>query len=82
MIVTVEISLYPLQETYGEKIMHFLEKIQSVSGINVQTNSMSTIITGDYDIIMQMLQDEIRPVFHDLKAVLIIKISNGCLVDE
>jgi len=82
MIVTVEMSLYPLQEAYGEKIMHFLEKIQSVTGINMQTNSMSTLITGDYDTIMQMLQEEIRSVFHDQKAVFIIKISNGCLVDE
>lgn len=82
MIITVEMSLYPLQEAYGEKILQFLEKIQSVSGMKIQTNSMSTLITGDYDGVMQMLQKEIKPVFHDQKAVFIIKISNGCLVDE
>lgn len=82
MIVTVEMSLYPLQEGYREEIMNFLEQIQSIPGIGVETNSMSTLISGDYDAIMQLLHEKIRPVFNDMKAVFIIKISNGCLVDE
>ena len=82
MIVTVELSLYPLHEGYGAEILHFIEKIQSLSAISVETNAMSTLITGDYDTIMQLLQEEIRPVFQASKAAFIIKISNGCLVDE
>jgi len=82
MIVMAELSLYPLHEGYGAEILQFIEKIQSVSGISVETNAMSTLITGEYDEIMRLLNKEIKAVFSALKAVIILKISNGCLVNE
>jgi len=82
MIITAELSLYPLHETYGKEILQFIEKFQTVSGIAVEINAMSTLITGDYDKIMELLKKEIKPVFKAMKSVMIIKISNGCLVNE
>jgi uncharacterized protein YqgV (UPF0045/DUF77 family) len=82
MIIIAELSLYPLREKYGEEILRFVEKIRSATGISVETNAMSTLITGEYDDLMNLLQKEIKPVFNALKAVIVIKISNSCLIDE
>ena len=82
MNITAEISLYPLQEQYGDKILEFLEKIQSDNRISIETNAMSTLFTGEYDIIMNILTLELKQFFEDYKAVCIVKISNGCIIDE
>jgi uncharacterized protein YqgV (UPF0045/DUF77 family) len=82
MNISAEISLYPLQEQYGEKILEFLEKIQADNRISIETNAMSTLLTGDYDTIMEILTQQLRQFFEDHKAVFIVKISNGCIIDE
>ncbi len=81
-MVIAEISLYPLHELYGAEVLRFIEKIQSDPGISLEVNAMSSLITGEYDDIMRLLHEEFKPVFNALKAVVIIKISNGCLINE
>ena len=82
MNITAEISLYPLQDQYGEKILEFLEKMQADDQISIETNAMSTLFTGEYDIIMKILTLELKQFFEDNKAVCILKVSNGCLINE
>ncbi len=82
MTISAEISLYPLRETHDADVLQFIEKIQSHPGITVETNAMSTLMTGDYDEIMNLIHEEVRHIFTRQKAVLIVKISNGCLVNE
>lgn len=82
MIIKAEISLYPLREEYGKEIIQYIDQIQTHPGLSVETNSMSTLISGEYDEIMSLFNEEIRRVFTALKAVIILKISNGCLVNK
>ena len=82
MNITAELSLYPLQVNYDEEILGFLEKIQAIEGIAVEINAMSTLITGNYDAIMSLLTTEMNLFLKDHKAVFILKVSNGCLVDN
>lgn len=80
MNISLEISLYPFAENYPDDVKLFLEKIYSCQDLKVETNSMSTIITGDYHQIMALINDEIFRFLENNKAVFVLKISNGCVI--
>ena len=46
MQITIEISNYPLTESYEEQILDFIERVRSHAGIEVKVNATSTHITG------------------------------------
>lgn len=80
MKISIEISMYPFSENFGEPILNFIKKIKSYPNISTKTNSMSTQIFGDYDDVMNLLKKEIKPVFEDkLKTVMVMKIINADL---
>jgi uncharacterized protein YqgV (UPF0045/DUF77 family) len=60
MQLSVEISMYPLKEDYIPSIQGFIDRVNSREGIKVITNVMSTQIFGDYDLVMDLIRDEIR----------------------
>lgn len=77
MIVTVEISYYPLTEDYSRPVNCFLEKI-SKSNITIEEGKMSTILIGEYKIIMELLNNSIYELMEKYPSVFNIKISNSC----
>jgi len=80
MKLSVEISMYPLNENFGEHILKFIKKIKSDPNISSRTNSMSTQIFGEYDDVMTILQKEMKPVFADeIKTVMVMKFINADL---
>ncbi len=60
MQVSVEISMYPLQEAYRDPIEAFIRRLRKHPNIEVQPNSMSTRIFGSYSDVMQALQEEMQ----------------------
>jgi len=81
MKITAEISLYPIHERYNKDIFQFIEQLHANENILTETNVMSTILTGEYDEILTLLNYELKAVFTNQKAVCILKLSNGCLVN-
>ena len=80
MKLSVEISMYPLDGTYETHILHFIKKIKSYPNISSKTNSMSTQIFGEYDVVMSVLQKEMKSVFEDkVKTVMVMKFINADL---
>jgi len=77
MIITVEISYYPLTENYSEAINSFLEKI-SKSNITIEVGMMSTVLIGEYKIIFELLNNSIYKLMEDYSSVFNMKISNSC----
>ena len=78
MQVAVDISLYPLDADFIPPIKDVIERLNSHAGIEVATNPMSTQVKGDYDVVMGVLQQEIKATFEQLpKAVFAIKILNN-----
>jgi uncharacterized protein YqgV (UPF0045/DUF77 family) len=61
MPVTLEISLYPLTEGHIPIINGFLRAVHG-SGLQAVTNGMSTQVFGEYDEVMALLTDALRPV--------------------
>lgn len=78
MKTTVEISKYPLNEDYEPPILDFIDRLNQHSSITVKTNATSTHITGDYDIVFPVLQQEIKDSFEKYgKAIFVMKVLNG-----
>ena len=77
MKVAIEISYYPLQEEYETTIINFIDRLNHYDGIGIKTNSMSTQIVGDYDLVMQVLTKEMKTSLseHHLSAM-VLKILN------
>lgn len=78
MSVSVDISLYPLKENFVAPIGDFIASLQKYENIEVRTNSISTQLFGEYDIIMDILKKEISKTFDvEKNIVLNVKIVNG-----
>ncbi len=61
MDLSVEISMYPLQDDYKTKIKDFLDHINAeANGIDIRTSNMSTRLFGDYDVVTAVLNNAMR----------------------
>jgi len=63
MRIGIEMSLYPLTEDYIPAIQGFIDRLNDVPGLKVETNSMSTQVFGEYDLLFEALQRELKGVF-------------------
>ena len=80
MQVAVDMSLYPLDADFIPPIKDVIERLNTHPKIEVDTNSMSTQIRGEYDDVMAALHAEILTTFENVpKAVFTIRILNNPL---
>lgn len=78
MKIAVDISLYPLDKDFIPPIKNFINRLNNYNSIEVITNNMSTQIIGEYEVIMSILNNEIRDTFEELpKAIFAVKILNN-----
>lgn len=78
MQVAVDISLYPLDADFIPPIKNIIERLQAHTGIEIERNRMSTQIRGDFDVVMPLLNSEIKTTFETVpQAVFTIKILNN-----
>ncbi|MFW8590167.1 YkoF family thiamine/hydroxymethylpyrimidine-binding protein [Glaciecola sp. 2405UD65-10] len=78
MQLGVEISLYPLNEQYVSYIQAFIDRLNSDVKLFVSTTHTSTLISGDYDHVMQVLQREMKRTYEETKqAVFVCKFLNS-----
>jgi uncharacterized protein YqgV (UPF0045/DUF77 family) len=75
MDIGVEISLYPLHREFIPPIQDFIDRLNADQRLRVVTNSMSTQVFGDYDLVMQRLVRELRVTLEgNDKAVFVMKV--------
>jgi uncharacterized protein YqgV (UPF0045/DUF77 family) len=60
MRAAVEISLYPLDASYIERILAFIKRLNTHAGLVVLTNTMSTQVFGELGEVMTILTQEIE----------------------
>ena len=61
MQLSVEISMYPLQDGYKAKIKDFLNDINAqANGIEIRSCNMSTRLFGEYDAVTALLNSAMR----------------------
>lgn len=74
MKISVELTFSPLQNDFEEHIIRFIKKLRS-SGLTVLENPLSTQVYGDYDAVMEVLNQEIKTAFGMMdKGLLYLKI--------
>lgn len=60
MRVAVEISFYPLNSDFKPPIRDFIARLRGVRGLEVQSNTMSTQLFGEYDLVLDTLKQQMR----------------------
>ena len=58
----IEISMYPLNESFVEPIKAFIERLNGHEGLDVETNATSTRVSGEYDLVIATVTEEMRRV--------------------
>lgn len=79
MIITAEISYYPLTDNFSEPINRFIELI-SKKDIQMEQGKMSTILIGEYQEIMNVLNESMQELMNSYPSIFTLKISNSCPV--
>lgn len=75
MIITVEISHYPLHETYEEPIKKLIRSFHAHDEVEVYTNAMSTYLQGYYDQVMNCLSQGLKEaMLEEIVSSTVIKI--------
>lgn len=82
MIATIEISMYALTEGYEQKVLDFIHRVKKNKDIRVEVGGLSTMLWGEYDIMMQVLKNEMKHDFDNGKAVFILKIAGAELTSK
>ncbi|MBT8140165.1 MAG: thiamine-binding protein [Gammaproteobacteria bacterium] len=77
MLITAELSLYPLDANYKLPIRNYIDTLKGIEELEVRTHALSTELFGEYDVVMQAVQKATRQVFEqDDAAVLVAKYLN------
>ncbi len=77
MKISVDLSLYPLQDGYVAPIKAFIASLSACEDIQVQYNRISTQVFGEYDIVMSSIQQCLKETFEkEGTFVMISKILN------
>ena len=80
MKISVEISMYPLDDNFGAYILKFINQLNTYSSLSIKTNSMSTQIFGEYEAVMDAIKNEMEPIFAEkYKTVMVMKFINADL---
>ena len=77
MQARADISLYPLTDDYIPPIRDVIARLAAHSDLEVQTNALSTQVSGDYDRLMAVLQAEAKVSLAAGKAVFVIKLLSA-----
>ncbi|GLU43508.1 hypothetical protein [Allomuricauda sp. NBRC 101325] len=70
MNISVELTLSPLQDNFEPPIIDFIKKLRA-SGLTVLENPLSTQVFGEYDVVMELLHNEIKESFESLDHVVL-----------
>ena len=63
MIITVEISHYPLMDNYEEDILLLIRKWNDHPGLTVRTTAMSTYLKGEHSLVFDVLSSSLEVIF-------------------
>lgn len=74
MEISVELTLTPIQDNYEPAIIQFIKSLRS-SGLEVIETPLSTQVYGNYDLVMEVLQKEMKIALQAIeRGLLYVKI--------
>ena len=72
MVITAELSLYPLNENFVPPIKFYIEALNRVPGLEVRTNALSTELYGEYDVVMDAVQQATKTAFEKTGSMVLM----------
>jgi len=72
MSLSVEISMYPLNQEYGTPILQFIERLKPYKELEIRSNTMSTQIFGEYGMVMDIIKEEMKSAFLTKDTVVMV----------
>jgi uncharacterized protein YqgV (UPF0045/DUF77 family) len=78
MEITVEIGYYPLMKDYEKPVERFIEKLAENKKIALESGTMSSLLTGSYEDVMELLNQQLKPFLEKYPSVFTLKISSAC----
>ena len=72
MKISVDISMYPLAKDFKQPILAFIQSLQTNPEIDVRRNTMSTQIFGEFDVLMPLLNNNMKKAMETDKSVVMI----------
>ena len=80
MEITVEIGYYPLMKDYEKAVESFLEKLAENKKVNLECGTMSSLLTGSYEDVMELLNRQLKPFLEKYPSVFTLEISSACKI--
>jgi uncharacterized protein YqgV (UPF0045/DUF77 family) len=77
MKISIEISLYPLTENYEQVILGFIHNLHENKNLEIITNGLSTQVFGEFDEVMNAVNREMKKLYANQQAVLVMKMGRG-----
>ena len=78
MEITVEIGYYPLMKDYEKAVESFLGKLAENKNITLKSGTMISLLTGSYENVMELLNQQLKPFLEKYPSVFTLKISSAC----
>ena len=78
MKVQAEVSLYPLRQNDLTKPIQQFVKVMESNNLKVKTGAMSSLVTGDSQVVFENLQKAFEGLAEEYEVVMTAKISNAC----
>ena len=78
MEITVEIGYYPLMKDYEKPVERFIEKLADNKKVTLECGTMSSLLTGSYEDVMELLNKQLKPFLENYPSVFTLKISSSC----
>jgi len=78
MEITVEIGYYPLMKDYEKPVERFIEKLAENKKVALESGTMSSLLTGNYEDMMELLNRQLKPFLEKYPSVFTLKISSAC----
>ncbi len=80
MRITVDVSMYPLDQDFITPIKDFIRSLRRCSGLELTTNQMSTQVRGDFDAVTAAINACMKQTMQGgSKAVFVTKYINADL---
>lgn len=82
MVVTVELSLYPLDQDYRNIVENFILQFKEQNDFEIITNGMSTTVIGEINSVMPALQTHFSYYLEKNEGIFVMKLGKGELKTE
>jgi uncharacterized protein YqgV (UPF0045/DUF77 family) len=63
---------------YEKPVERFIEKLAGNKKITLESGTMSSLLTGNYDDVMELLNRQLKPFLEKYPSVFTLKISSAC----